>query len=1287
MATFWKKFVTAMGYVAASIIILAALLVSVTRLLTPVLAEHRPEFEAWASQVLKRPVSIGDIHIDWQVYEPQLVFNQVLIRDPKTKKPVFDIPQIKVRISLWRSVSHHTLMLEQLQIVGVHVSVRQLSNGQMQIDGLKGYEFADHVSGGVLGANEVITWIFSQPGLLLTNIEIDYQGINKIKRSVSLDKLILANNKLSHHLIGIGRLNQEVPTNVVINLHCKGDITHLDQISAELYLYLQGISLPQWLANLSWHGLQIKQGLGSAKIWATWNHHTWQTIQTNLQFYDLTIYSDTTHQSTHISRLNGHFGWKRDLDHQVIAGDNILIDFPDHLWPSTSFTVQYQITAANEPIVQRIHLGYIDLAQSYSILQAMGWSPAVYQTVMANSQLSGEIRDVNLTIRDNTMDFSHLSVSGIFNNIAIHDWDKWPAISHLSGAMIWDGQSGRMTLDSQAMSITLNRVFSKPLFFDQLSADIGFSEDNHQGWQLTANQVSINNHDIQLQANMTLNLPQNKSPTVDLTSQFKVMDASHVSDYLPVQLFAADLTKWLQNAFLRGELDQGSAILRGTLKDFPFDTHAGVFSVSGNVKHLDLNYAKSWPMIHDIEGKLLFTGRAMNIDVTSANLLDIPLKAVHAEIPYIGDAKPQRLSVVGSIYDDLSKGMQFIEKSPLQKIVGRHFSELQLRGPMQLDLTLSIPLKTPSDATVLGEADITNAELSLPEWEFALEKLKGKFQFTNKTISSTRLSGQLFNAPIVLTLSTKPTPDHSHQVIADLRGNLNMQTLAAWLKLPITDWALGTTAYQASLQLSGEESEPTLITIFSNLEGVSLTLPDGFSKTSTELSPLTLTLNMLAHRPLQLKFDYSKLLSGVISLEKKQKTLHFIGGELRIGGGPVNWSMQPGFLITGRLNHVNWSELQNMLHHTIKTITPSEATAFSSFHFDLLRGVDINIHTLEVVGMVFKDIRVQLTQSLGAIMIGLTNADLSGKLTWPLHAGEKIQARFDRLNLAIKQTGSETIDLSKLPGFTFIGDHVSYQNHVLGQVILDVNPVSNGMVIKQLRIESNLLKLNATGLWQHAITHLRGELTMPNVSELLISWGFDAKNLVESSGTMEFDVTWPGTFFKPMLQAMSGDISLALTKGRIIDLGNSVDAKMGIGRLLNLFSLQSIPRRLSLDFSDLFQKGYSFDEMKGDFTLDHGDAYTEDAYFDGPIARVDIEGHIGLAAKNYNMKLSVTPYVTASLPVVATFAVNPLVGAATWMVDKIVSHQVSKISTYQYTITGPWDRPIWQQENNSNKKP
>jgi uncharacterized protein YhdP len=136
---------------------------------------------------------------------------------------------------------------------------------------------------------------------------------------------------------------------------------------------------------------------------------------------------------------------------------------------------------------------------------------------------------------------------------------------------------------------------------------------------------------------------------------------------------------------------------------------------------------------------------------------------------------------------------------------------------------------------------------------------------------------------------------------------------------------------------------------------------------------------------------------------------------------------------------------------------------------------------------------------------------------------------------------------------------------------------------------------------------------------------------------------------------------------------------MDIGRMLSIFSLQTIPRRLSLDFSDVFQKGYSFDSLRGDFVIQNGEVKTNNMRFDGPVAKIGINGSIGLKNKNYNFILAVTAHVTSSIPIAATLLTgNPLIGLGAFAVNTVLGSKMSGVTSNYYSVTGPWDNPVWK---------
>src|SRR5437016_3875997 len=119
------------------LVILAALAVSVSRLLTPVLNDHLPDFEKWSSQLLEMPVKIGLVHLAWEVYEPVIAFDRVELLDKKTNKPVFYIQSTRVNLSIFRSIFARQPVPELIEVSGVRLTVRQPTAGQFHVEELK----------------------------------------------------------------------------------------------------------------------------------------------------------------------------------------------------------------------------------------------------------------------------------------------------------------------------------------------------------------------------------------------------------------------------------------------------------------------------------------------------------------------------------------------------------------------------------------------------------------------------------------------------------------------------------------------------------------------------------------------------------------------------------------------------------------------------------------------------------------------------------------------------------------------------------------------------------------------------------------------------------------------------------------------------------------------------------------------------------------------------------------------------------------------------------------------
>jgi len=177
------------------------------------------------------------------------------------------------------------------------------------------------------------------------------------------------------------------------------------------------------------------------------------------------------------------------------------------------------------------------------------------------------------------------------------------------------------------------------------------------------------------------------------------------------------------------------------------------------------------------------------------------------------------------------------------------------------------------------------------------------------------------------------------------------------------------------------------------------------------------------------------------------------------------------------------------------------------------------------------------------------------------------------------------------------------------------------------------------------------------------------KVLRGGKGSLSGSVSWPGSPLSPDTAKMSGQLKVA------IDAGQVLNASPGAARLLGVFSMQSLQRRLLLDFRDLFEDGFVFDNVTGDLKLGAGVATTNNLRMRGPAAVVLMEGEADIERETQNLRVFVVPEINAGTASLAYAFINPAIGLGTFLAQYFLSKPIAEASTREFRVTGPWDDP------------
>ena len=290
-----------------------------------------------------------------------------------------------------------------------------------------------------------------------------------------------------------------------------------------------------------------------------------------------------------------------------------------------------------------------------------------------------------------------------------------------------------------------------------------------------------------------------------------------------------------------------------------------------------------------------------------------------------------------------------------------------------------------------------------------------------------------------------------------------------------------------------------------------------------------------------------------------------------------------------------------------------------------------------------------------------------------LRTREQVRATMTRLHLTTGDTEPSTeIDPRDLPGLLVTADDFVVGARRYGRLSADVRANEDGLLLDSFDARTDGFELSGSGDWYaqtdgSASTHFELTLNSADVATALDDLGLDPV-LEGEFAEASANVHWPGGPSAEWQKAISGEVTLRLEQGSVLDL------EPGAGRMMGLMSITALPRRLSLDFRDVFNRGLVFDEVSGAFVLIDGNAYTDNLLLTGPVADIGVVGRTGLKDQTYQQQAIVTAEPGKVLPTMG-FLAGPGVGTALLIFTQIFKEPLKGIGRASYCMSGTWDEP------------
>lgn len=1294
----------------AVVTITAAVLLTFVRLMLPYVSLYKQDIQQWLSQAYGQPFRIGTLEAEWHGFGPRLKLYDVDFLDRNSGGVRISVKRAGITVDIPASLLHAQLRFGSLTVMGVNLSVVRHSDGSIVVAGFGGGGVDGVVS--AEGNAALLDWLFTQQRLALEDSTIywhDEALAQAGPRFVNVN-LELRNQGKRHQFDGSASLPEDLGRRLTFAVDLQGDIFVAGGWDGRAYVNGSGLQTSQLLNWLPLAGIHVDDGIAEIRLWSEWQHSRLQQLDGELSVFGLNLSrakAATAPAATEfIDSLSGRFSWRRRTQGWHLDIDRLILGRWGEFWPQSGYHLDWtdarpQAVAAGavgsaEPVdsggasdpgngikavatkspvqttttrkgVAKLQL-WADYLRMDDILPLLMLTDRPLQKIREYAQAlqpAGDLRRLYLQwYQGDPQHPGHLAVDSEFHGLSLQPWRKFPGISGLSGRLIADNQHGYVALTSRSMHFEAKPLFRQDLSIDSLDGDVQW-RIGPQGWTLSGRNLLLGNADIQVSADVDATIPADgTSPYLDLVAGFVSHPGAlaNTGNYLPVAIMRKKTTAWLDRALVNGRITNGGLIFQGPLKHFPFDHKDGVFEIRFVVEEGILDYLPDWPRIEEIETEVLFSGRRLAINAVAGKILGADLGPVHAVIDDL-TVKPALLNINGEVNGGLNEFLRFLQLSPLHKRYGRYVDGLEGQGQSRLTLGLHIPLAKGQKVVVNGKVDLLDSGLNLAGGLVRLSHLQGQLGFSNSGLQADGILGQLMGLDARFAVDSA-TSGAGVVTTISAGGNAAIEDIRKILDLPLFRQFSGGIDWQARLHVPGEDGAVGTLKVNSDLRGLATNLPAPLTK------PVERKLDMVAEMQLPLALDrplkvqVGEDLSMILGLDKG---LHLQRGEIRFADGAAQMPARKGLRLAGRVPALSASEWLPLIDE--ERVNAVDSSSGGVNH------IAVTVGDLELYRRHFEDARIDAMLDGKTWQGVIDSKQARGSVQLP--QGDKVPLLLDMDYLYL--SGMEKIgvedrdDPRQIPSMRVQSKSFHFNDIDFGSLALTASHSPAGLHLTELHMQSSLADIKAHGDWLVANDRHYSSFDIAfssnNFGKALSRFGY-VDTIKGGKGVFNINARWPGAPLSFALARLDGNMSMSIDNGQLLE----VDP--GVGRVFGLLSLQALPRRLILDFRDVFNKGFFFDRIAGRFEIKGGDARTSDLVMKGPAGRIKIEGRVGLAKRDYDQQVSVAPDVSSTVPVVTALTQGAGVGAVVLLLQKMFEPKIDKAAAIRYRVTGPWENPV-----------
>lgn len=1271
-------------YSIATALVLFAVLLSMLRYLLPQLPDVTNQVEQFFADNYAAEIVVGQLGADWNSAGPQLILQDIKVQRLAGESTSFELNEARVIFNFWQSLRTLSFKFEQVT----------LANLQLTYD-LRNPTLADNTD-----LTDTLPRFFLNQldQVTIEDSRVELINLLGVRHAIEIERLSWTNQGRSHQGFGSLKLADLASNSLDIIIDIEGNDP--SDLAGQIYVRAENLDIAGYLQQKVVDA-QISQAEFNFTMWLNFAQSEFRNGTLELGRNELHWrVAERRHQLVVPKGLlklrPSENGWLVNNNPITVVQDDTTWTVPTFSWLQTP--ERYALSADAVPLASLLQLA--TLAGS----EAQEWADALNA-----AEFQGEV-DVRVAQVIEQPFVWQLSA----RNIAWQSAEKLPGLSGVNLDIYGKGKQAVWALrgrDSTLSSPQLND--RQPWRFAELAVDGSFATTG-EAWELRiADSSRLNLVGLPLRAQARLRYRDELYIDAKLAAASDAaIPASVLRQYLP-QAMGAELHDYLQTALLEGQATDLAMVWRGALADFPYSSPTGVFRAQASIENLVYRFQPDWPVVSEATSYVHFGNERMHILTSNGKIEGITLPQVDTVIADIL-AKPAMLTISGDIVGPSERLRPLFAASPLADSLGATLAQVQLAGPMDGEVNLTIPLDESQQVIAEGYADLQENDLYVESLAEQFSAVEGRIHYRNDVITADNLRFKWQQLPVQATLNGEARAEDYHVQLA-VDALWSMDELAQQ-RPTTTSLARGAFAWQGRLALSLPSAGGYSFhwQQQSDLSGLELLLPPPFALAEEATMPWQL---QVSGGPESLLINSTLGEHSLLELQYNGDASVLQQGYGRIGDrvgelpNPDLLGLNPTFPVEVGLAQADAAKWLDTIANLKQWWgeQQSESTTESNFAKPIPDVVEIQVAELNFGAHRMNANAIVLWPQEEPIQENIVDtwrfswraqeAVMQGAY-WPAQGDsrERVEINADFFELAApvaaEAVADEIVegvaqaeaqqDFSRWPDFEFKCRRCRYGDYALGEVAFRLVPEAQQVRLEDIHIRNGEHQLDAQLQWQlanaerSAITAVTGVFESGDLGNFLNDYGITSI-VQDSPAEFDFELAWEGAPDEFNVASLDGTMDWRLGQGYLNDVSD------GGARIFSVLSLESILRKLQFDFRDIFANGMFFTEFAGQFAIEDGVVSTEQARMNGSAGDMEISGTSNLVTSAIDYQLYFVPKVTSSLPVILAWMVNPPSGLAALLIDRMLQ-DAQVISRLEYKITGTIDEPIVEEVSRDSRE-